>query len=99
MDYWSGLNNCSDSIEHPLLSSLVQRPILPSPMLTTSDVPSWQHENTSAGGDSYMLGTGDGSYYDLFDSQTDIPIHIPKEIMLLSCMSRMSLDVQIQLRF
>ena len=74
-DLWitgTDLNNCSDSIQ----TSVIVHPnpeadITASPMLTTSDVPHITFENTSEGGDSFILSTGDGSYYDLFDSQIE----------------------------
>lgn len=73
--YWvtgTDSNNCYDSVQtvvtvHPN----PQAGLFADPLLTTSDVPHITFENTSSGGVSYILSTGDGTYYDFFENQIE----------------------------
>ncbi|MDB3904838.1 gliding motility-associated C-terminal domain-containing protein, partial [Crocinitomicaceae bacterium] len=64
------INACVDSIQ----TSVIVYPnpdagLAASPLLTTSDIPHITFENTSFGANSYILSTGDGSFYDFFGGE------------------------------
>ncbi len=75
VDIWitgTDANSCSDSIQ----TSVIVHPnpeanFSADPILTTSDIPHITFENTSTGGETYVLSTGDGFYYDFFDAEIE----------------------------
>ena len=75
VDIWitgTDANACNDSIQ----TSVIVYPnpdagLTASPLLTTSDIPHITFQNTSSGANSYILNTGDGSFYDFFSGQID----------------------------
>lgn len=75
VDIWitgTDANTCSDSIQ----TSVIVHPnpeanFSADPILTTSDIPHITFENTSTGGETYILSTGDGFYYDFFSGEIE----------------------------
>ena len=64
------INDCVDSIQTSVIVySNPDAGLAASPLLTTSDIPHITFENTSFGANSYILSTGDGSFYDFFGGE------------------------------